>query len=104
MTTSDQNRVPLGQRAGLVEEHDVPGGQSFESAAALDDDADVRGAAQAGHDRDRGREQQWARRRDHEHGDGADRVPAERPGRTRKDERERHEEDGEPVGGADERR
>ena len=99
-----QPRSPLGQGAGLVEEHHLPGGQAFEGAAALDDDADVRGAGQSGHDRDRGREQQRARRRDDQHGDGADRVRAERPGRCRQDERERDEENGEAVGGADERR
>src|SRR5665647_278407 len=40
-----QDRVSLGQGAGLVKQHDLPGRQSFEGAAALDDDADVRGAA-----------------------------------------------------------
>jgi hypothetical protein len=99
-----QNRVPLGQRPGLVEQHHMPAGKSFEGAAALDNDTDVRGAGQAGHDRDRRREQQRAWRRDDEHGDGADRVTAQRPGRTREDEGQGHEEDGEPVGGPDERR
>ena len=99
-----QPRSPLGQRAGLVKEHHPPSGQAFQGAAALDDDADARGAGQAGHDRDRGREQQRARRRDHQHRDGANGVLAERPGRCREDERERDKQDGEPVGGADERR
>ena len=104
VTTSVTPGSPLGQRAGLVEQHHLPGGQAFQRAAALDDDADARGPGQPGHDRDRGGEQQRARRRDDQHRDGADRVTAERPGRGREDERERHEEDGEPVGGAHERR
>ena len=96
-------RSTSGQCAGLVEEHHLPGGQPFQGAAALDDDAHVCGAGQAGNDRDRGREQQRARRRDDEHGHGADRVRAQRPGRAGENERERDEQDREPIGGADER-
>ena len=98
-----QDRVPPGQRAGLVEQHDLTAGQPFQGATALDDHPGLRGPAQAGHDRDRGGQQQRARCRDHQHGDGPHCVPAQRPARPREDERERHEGDREPVGGANER-
>ena len=97
-----QDRVPAGQRAGLVEQHDVTAGQPFQGATALDDYPGLRGPAQAGHDRDRGGQQQRARGRDHKHGHSPHGLPAERPARPREDERERHEGDREPVGGANE--
>ena len=74
-----QNGMPLGERARLVEQHDATVGEPFEGAAALDHHADMSCAGEPGHDRDRSRQQQRARRSDDEHGDGADGVPAEHP-------------------------
>ena len=73
VTTSRQGGPPLGQGAGLVEEHHAPGGQPFERSAALDDDADVRGPRQSGHDGDRGRQEQRARGGHDQHGDRRER-------------------------------
>ena len=41
VTTSASAGTSLRQRAGLVEQHHPPGRETFERAAALDDDADV---------------------------------------------------------------
>ena len=39
--TSASTGPPLGQGAGLVEQHHPPGGEPFQRAAALDDDSDA---------------------------------------------------------------
>ncbi len=95
---------PVGERAGLVEEHDLAGRERLQGGAALDDDADARGPGQAGHDRDRSGEQQRARGRDDEHRDGPHRGPGHGPGDAGQRERQRDEEHGEAVGRADEGR
>ena len=57
----------------------VPSRQSLERATALDDDPEAGGPRQAGDDRHRGGQDQRARRRHHEHGDGSHRIPGQQP-------------------------
>ena len=57
-----------------------------------------------GHDRDGRRQDQRARRRDHEHGERADRVAGDEPRGAGDHERDRDEDHRVPVRDADERR
>ena len=99
-----QDRVSLGQGAGLVEQHHLPAGQGLQRATTLDDDTHVCGPGEPGHDGDRGGQEQRARRCDDQHRDGEYRVTADRPGHPGQDQRERDEVDGDSIGGAHERR
>jgi hypothetical protein len=72
-----------GQRAGLVEQHGPRLAERLDRTGALDDHTAARGARHAGHQRDRRRENQRARRRDHDDGERALRVAAERPRQAR---------------------
>ncbi len=93
-----------GERAGLVEQEDACPGDGLERTAALDDDPALRGAADAGHDRDGRREEQRAGRRHDQHGQGAHRVAGGHPGVARDDQRQGHEQERVAVGQAHERR
>ena len=94
-------RAPDGQRAGLVERHDVDGLRRLECVCALHEDAARRAAARAHDDRGRRREPERARAGDDEHRDERRQRVAERrvrperqPGqraRERDDEHDRHE-------------
>ena len=88
--------------AGLVEEHGACLAQTLERRAALHDHPCPRRPRHPGDERDRGREDQWARRRDDKHGEGTNGVAAESPGSTGHGNREREEERGVPVGEPDE--
>ena len=68
---------PLRQRAGLVEHQRPHGGERLDRLAALDQDAELGGARQAGDDGDRHRQDQRTGRRHHQHRHGADRVAGE---------------------------
>ena len=71
-----------GERAGLVEQQDACPRDGLERTAALDDDPALRRAADAGHDRDRGGQEQRAGRRHDQHGERAHRVARGRPRRS----------------------
>ena len=92
------------QRAGLVEQQDAGPGERLQRPAALDDDPAAGRPADPGHDRDRHREQQRARRRDHEDRQRPDGVAGQDPGQRGHAEGKRDEQQRVPVGQADERR
>ena len=100
--------LAFGQRAGLVDDKRVDFLQALERLGVPDQNAGLRGAADADHDRHRRGEPERAGAGDDQHGHGGDqRVsqarlrPIDRPGRKR-DQRNgdhrRHEPGGDPVG------
>ena len=100
----DESSVPLGERPRLVEEQHVGAPEHFERGSSLDDDTTPgrpRHAANQCHGRG---ENQRTRRRDHQHGNGADRVARERPGKGGERDRQGHEPEGESVGDTYQRR
>ena len=92
------------QRPGLVEEQGVGPAERLEGAAALDDHATLRGAGDPGDDRDRHREDQWARGGHHQNRQRARRVAAHRPRRPGQHQRHRDEPQRVTVGEPDRRR
>ena len=98
-----ERRPPLGQGAGLVEQHHSPSSKSLQRPAALDDHPDTGRPRQPGDECDGGGEEQRAWRRDHEHGDRADRVAAECPRPAGQEQGQRDEKHGKAVGDANER-
>ena len=68
-------RVPAGQRPRLVQQQGCAPGELLEDPAALDDDAPPRGYRHPGHERDRGSQDQRARRGDHQDGHGPGAPP-----------------------------
>ena len=79
--TSDELHPALGDRAGLVEHDRVDAARLLEDLRAADQDAELRAAAGADHQRGRRREPERARAGDDQHGDGGRerRVDAEPP-------------------------
>ena len=82
-STTDDHRSPLGQRAGLVEDHDRDVGRPLQRVAALDQDAQLGAAAGGHHDRGRHGEPHRARAGDDEHRDAGGEGPARRRRRRR---------------------
>ena len=89
------------QGAGLVEHQHRASGEGLESPAALDDDASLRRARDARHDRDRHGEDQRARRRDHHDREEAQGVARDHPRPERDHQRDGDEDRGVSVGQAD---
>ena len=92
-----------GERPRLVQHEDLRPRERLEHAASLHDDPPVRGAGDPGHDRDRHRQQQRARRGHDEDRQGSGRI-TRRPRHAGDGERDRHEDRGVPIGEPDERR
>jgi hypothetical protein len=86
-------RIPARDGSRLVEQHGLCGAEPLEDAGTLDDHPCARGAGKATDERDRGREDEWARRRHDHHRETPGGVARRRPGEPRDGERER-EEDG----------
>ena len=86
------------ERAGLVEQHGLRLAEQLDHAAALDDHPGARGPRDTGDERDRGGEDQRARRCDDEHGDRAHGVAARGPGGAGHEQRDREEDRGVAVG------
>ena len=97
-------RDARGQRAGLVEQQHLAACDRLQRAATFDDDPAARRAGDAGHHRDRHRQDQRTRRGHHEHREGTGGIPAEQPGAARDHQRDRDEDRGVAVGQSDERR
>ncbi len=87
--------------AGLVEQDGARLAERLDRSGALDDHAVAGGAREAGHERDRRREDQRARRGDRQRPDG---VAADRPREASGDHRRGQEEPGVAVGHPHERR
>ena len=81
-------RMAGGDRARLVEQQDLAGGELLERGAALHDDTTARGTREARHDRDRRGEDERARRRDHEHRDRPLEITRDGPRDARDGERD----------------
>ena len=80
------SRLPFGQRAGLVDDQCVDFFQGLEGFGVLDENAGVRAASGANHDRHRRGQAEGARAGDDQDGDGVDEAWASRgcgPARTR---------------------
>jgi len=83
----------VGQGSGLVEGHRAGAGELLERGPAFDDHAVARPTAHPGDERDRRRDEQRARRRDHEHLGEPGRLTGQRPaqaGEAEGDGREGH--------------
>jgi hypothetical protein len=93
-----------GERAGLVKQHGARFAERLDRAGTLDDDPVASGARESGDERDRRGEDQRAGRGDHDDGQRADRVAADRPGEARDDQRRGEKEPGVAVGHPHERR
>ena len=100
--------VPLRQRAGLVEHHGGDAPRALEGLDRRDQDAQLRGAADAHHHGGRGGQSQRARAGDDQHGDRGDQAaegvagqqPPAQQRRGRDRQHGRHEHPGDPVGEA----
>ena len=75
-----QAGAAVGEGSGLVDDEAAHPRQRLQRLAALDQDAVAGGARETGNDRDRHREDQRARGRHHQDGDGADRITGPEPG------------------------
>ncbi len=89
---------------GLVEQDRAGAAERLDRPAALDDDPLPRRARETRDERDRGCQDQRARRRDDEHGERTHGVARERPGEPRDGCGHGQEDDRVAVGHADERR
>ncbi len=77
----DDLRTAVGQRAGLVEDQGADARHCLERPCALDQHAKMRRARQTRDQCDRHGKDQRTGRGDHQHGDRADRIACEPPGR-----------------------
>jgi hypothetical protein len=91
-------RSPQRQRAGLVQQDGARLAEALDYSSALDEHARAGGPRDAGDQRDRGGEDQRARRRHHQDRDGAHRIAADQP-RRRGSHRQRQEDKYVAVGG-----
>ena len=94
----DQPGLAQSERAGLVDHQRAHAGERLDRLAALDQDAELGRARQAGHDGDRHRQNERTGRRHHQHRHRADGVARERPGGARQRHGDGEEEDGVAVG------
>ena len=81
---------------------DASAGERLQRSTAFDDDPALGRSRDAGHDRDRGRQDQRARGGDHEHREGPDGIAADRPRKDREHKRHGDEDQRVPVGEPDE--
>ncbi len=85
----------VGQGAGLVDDQDPDLGQRLQRASALDEDADLGRAREAGDQGDGHRQDQRARRGDDQHSERPHGVAGSEPSAAGKEQRQ--SEEGEPV-------
>ncbi len=90
-------RLAVGQRAGLVEHDGADPRQRLDRLTALDQDAELGGARQAGNNRHRHRQDQRTGRRHHQHGHRPHRIAGQQPGRGGEYHRHRQEDNGVAV-------
>ena len=97
-------RVAGGERAGLVQKQHLRAGQRLQRGAVLHQNAALRAARYAAHDRHRHREYQRTRRGHHQHRQRAQRIAAEQPGRAGQQQGQRNQDQRIAVGHPHERR
>ncbi|OIQ77248.1 hypothetical protein GALL_410640 [mine drainage metagenome] len=100
----DDLRGASCEGAGLVERGGPDPRETFERATVLDDDPVLGGAGHAGHEGDRRRDEQRARRRDNQHLGEPDALAGDRPRDPGDHERHEGERHRNPVGEPHERR
>ncbi len=87
----------MGKRARLVDDEGANAGERLQRPPPFDQDPDLGRPRDARDDGDRHRQDQRARRGDHENGQGPDRIAAPEPCATGEGDRQGQEGHGEPV-------